>query len=520
MLKEKMIVKRTIALLLLLAMLVVPLTACQTKNSPSDTPASTPSAAETPAEGSEGTEPEEIVHLKMAVPFFGTSAPADAALISEKISEISRKEIGVEVELAFYSISDYYTQIPLILSGDEQLDCLASFGDTTDSWIRKGYLQPITAQVEQYGSGIKEVLGDWLNAGQYYGDQYVLGVRTDLVEAICFCMRKDIVDKYGIDLSQVKQLSDLADVFAVVKENEPDLIPMVASDAQSFGSYQFSIDSLFDNLGVLMPVDEPGSTEIKNFFATEKYKNYCEMLHDWYQKGYVEQDILTETENGSVLVKNGKAFGFLYPYKPYVETQESLVCGYEMAAVELTPPIVSTTTLVANAWAVGRNCVNVDKAVQFYNLCYTNKDILNLLAWGVEGRHYVLDENGQAALPEGMDADSSGYNIGMGWFFFDNFGQYVAAGNPVDLNDAINEFNNTATSSTAMGFHWDSEEVKTEVAACTAILQQYRMALEYGVVDPDTVLPEFLSALEQAGINDVVAAKQAQFDAWRAEQSK
>lgn len=56
MLKEKMIVKRTIALLLLLAMLVVPLTACQTKNSPSDTPASTPSAAETPAEGSEGTE--------------------------------------------------------------------------------------------------------------------------------------------------------------------------------------------------------------------------------------------------------------------------------------------------------------------------------------------------------------------------------------------------------------------------------------------------------------------------------
>lgn len=286
MLKEKMIVKRTIALLLLLAMLVVPLTACQTKNSPSDTPASTPSAAETPAKGSEGTEPEEIVHLKMAVPFFGTSAPADAALISEKISEISRKEIGVEVELAFYSISDYYTQIPLILSGDEQLDCLASFGDTTDSWIRKGYLQPITAQVEQYGSGIKEVLGDWLNAGQYYGDQYVLGVRTDLVEAICFCMRKDIVDKYGIDLSQVKQLSDLADVFAVIKENEPDLIPMVASDAQSFGSYQFSIDSLFDNLGVLMPVDEPGSTEIKNFFATEKYRNYCEMLHDWYQKGY------------------------------------------------------------------------------------------------------------------------------------------------------------------------------------------------------------------------------------------
>ena len=295
---------------------------------------------------------------------------------------------------------------------------------------------------------------------------------------------------------------------------------MVSSDAQSFGSYQFSIDTLFDTLGVLQPVDDPDGTTIVNFFETEKYKNYCELMHDWYQKGYIEKDILTETENGSVLVKNGKAFGFLYPYKPYVETQESQVCGYEMTTVELTPPIVSTSTLVSLGWAVGRNCVNVDKAMEFYNLCYTNKDILNLLAWGVEGTHYVLDENGQATLPEGVDADNSGYNLGMGWLFFDNFGQYVAAGNPADLYDAIDAFNKEAKSSTAMGFHWNSEEVKTEVAACTAVMQQYRMALEYGVVDPDEILPEYLKALDDAGIQDVISAKQAQFDAWRAEQGK
>jgi len=42
--------------------------------------------------------------------------------------------------------------------------------------------------METYGEGIREVLGEeWLAAGQYDGEQYELGVRTDLVEANLFC---------------------------------------------------------------------------------------------------------------------------------------------------------------------------------------------------------------------------------------------------------------------------------------------------------------------------------------------
>ena len=495
--------RKRIAILLIMCMLASLLAACGKQQAPK------------PAGSEDGGD---IVHLEMAIPFFGTAAPADAGMVEEKINEIAQKEIGVNVHLTFYSVADYNTQIPLILSGDEQLDCLLTFSDSIDSWIRKGYIQPFTKELDAYGDGIKEVLGDWLAAGRFDGEQYAVGVRTDLVESICFVMRKDIVDKYNIDLSEVKTVPDLEKEFAVVKENEPELSLMVANNAQSVENYQFSFDMLFDYLGVLLPVSDPGGTTIVNYFATEEYREYCEMMHDWYQKGYVEQDILTETENSQALIQNGKAFGCLYPYKPYVEKQMTQICGYEMTSVQLSPALCSTSTLVSMAWSIGRNCVDVEKAVEFYNLCYTNRDILNLLAWGVEGVHYVLDENGQATLPEGVDADSSGYNLGMGWLFFDNFNQYVAAGNPADLYDAIDKFNKSAVSSTAMGFHWNSEEVKTEVAACTAVLQQYRMALEYGVVDPDVVLPEFLQALENAGINKVIEAKQAQFDAWLAEQ--
>lgn len=479
------------------------LTGCGEKNTEKSSPDTDSSAS------------EDIVHLEMAIPFYDATAPTDAELIEKEINKIAEKEIGVNVHLSFYSISDYNTQIPLVLSGDEQLDCLVAFGDSIDSWINKGYLQPFTEQLDKYGEGIEGVLGDWLSAGVFNGEQYFIGVRTDLVESASFVMRNDIVEKYGIDLSEIKTIPDMEKVFAVVKEKEPDLIPMVINNAQTVSQYQFSIDPLYDGLGVLETAKDPEGTDIVNLYSTDEYREYCELMHDWYQKGYIEKDILTETENGAVLVQNGKAFGFFYPYKPYVETQETQLCGYDMTCVQLTPPVTSTTTLVGIGWGIGRNCANVDKAVQFYNLCYTNSDILNLLAWGIEGKHYVLDENGQAKLPDGISGDESGYNLGMGWLFFDNFGQYVAAGNPKDLYEAIDEYNKTGLYSTAMGFHWNSEEVKTEAAACNTVLQQYRLSLEYGVVDPAEVLPEFLNALNDAGINHVIEAKQKQFDEWR-----
>ena len=43
---------------------------------------------------------------------------------------------------------------------------------------------------------------------------------------------------------------------------------------------------------------------------------------------------------------------------------------------------------------------------------------------------------------------------------------------------------------------------------------QYVPALETGSVNPDVVLPEFLEALEAAGIQECIAENQKQLDQW------
>ena len=66
----------------------------------------------------------------------------------------------------------------------------------------------------------------------------------------------------------------------------------------------------------------------------------------------------------------------------------------------------------------------------------------------------------------------------------------------------------------SFGFIPDSSNVSTQVAAVSNVYDQYYDVLTYGDVDPAEYLPMFLSELETAGINDIIAEYQTQLDAW------
>ena len=72
--------------------------------------------------------------------------------------------------------------------------------------------------------------------------------------------------------------------------------------------------------------------------------------------------------------------------------------------------------------------------------------------------------------------------------------------------------------SEAMGFVFDSAAVYDQMAACTTVVAEYRDALLYGLVDVDSYLDKFNEELKAAGIDEIVAEEQKQFDAWLAAQ--
>ena len=74
--------------------------------------------------------------------------------------------------------------------------------------------------------------------------------------------------------------------------------------------------------------------------------------------------------------------------------------------------------------------------------------------------------------------------------------------------------------SPAIGYSFNSEPIAAELAAVQTVIAQYAPSLNAGALDPEKALPEFISALKDAGIDEVIAENQKQFDEYLAQKAE
>jgi putative aldouronate transport system substrate-binding protein len=177
-------------------------------------------------------------------------------------------------------------------------------------------------------------------------------------------------------------------------------------------------------------------------------------------------------------------------------------------------PTITTTAQITNMMAgIPITSKNPARAMKLLNLWYTDPDLINLYDNGIEGRHYVKQPDGSIWYPGGVDPSSTGYSP-TAYFIGNNYLARVWRGDPLDLYNQMETWNLAAQVSPAMGFSFDQDPVKTEVAAVQNVVSQYRKSLENGASDPATVLPEYQAKLKAAGLEKIIAEKQKQLDEW------
>ena len=85
-------------------------------------------------------------------------------------------------------------------------------------------------------------------------------------------------------------------------------------------------------------------------------------------------------------------------------------------------------------WTIPENSAYPEKAMQFLNLLYSDPDIINLLAYGIEGEDYVVHDDGRISYPDGVDATNVGYSCAnMLWSFGYEFNAHVWETNDADV---------------------------------------------------------------------------------------
>ena len=450
------------------------------------------------------------------------SQQQDEERIEEKINEILEPELNAKLDIVVLPWASATQQLQLMLSGDEKIDLLYTNASTAVQYMHSGQIMDMSELIDKYGTNLKDIYGEDIIKSNNV-DGFVYGVPNQIERGSipAIFMRKDLVEKYNINTDDIKEPQDMEKVFETVQAGEPDMTMLYSiNEGDTPLTRLFRGDSLGDSnyCGVLM--DQANSTTVENFFATDWFKDTTTMLYDWYKKGYISQDAGTNTENWRTVCKAGNLFSLFFAYHPGTPVEFQSSTGYEFEIVPFyDKPMINSSSYSNIIFSVAQNSENPDKAMQVLDYIYGSPEIMNLLNWGEEGTDYVVEDedNGIINYPDGVTADNVGYSFNCGWELPNQFIAYKWDGSDPQLWDKMQEFNDSGIESKALGFIFDNSEYTNQVSALSNVVKQYSGALYSGSGDPEELIPQFLEALDDAGINDVIAAKQEQLDAFLAD---
>lgn len=498
---------------ILAATMAFSMAACGSTGSSSDSGSS--AASGSTAKTEEKGEPYTVTMVLQ-----GTTQP-DEERIEEKINEILEPELNAKLDIVVLPWASASQQLQLMLSGDEKIDLLYTSATTAIQYMHSGQIMDMSELIDKYGTNLKDIYGeDIAKTNQVGGFVYGVPGQIERGSIPAIFMRKDLVEKYNINTDEIKEPKDMEKVFETVQAGEPDMTMLFSCNGGDTPLGRlFRGDGLGDtNTGVLM--DQTNSTTVENYFATDWFKDTASMLYDWYQKGYISKDAGTNTENWRTVCKAGNVFSLFFAYHPGTPVEFQSSTGYEFEIVPFyDEQIINSSSYGSVIYSLAQNSENPEKAMQVLDYIYGSPEVMNLLNWGEEGIDYVVEdeENGIINYPDGVTADNVGYSYNCGWELPNQFIAYKWDGSDPQLWEKMEEFNASGIKSKALGFVFDNSEYMDQVAALNNVISQYSGALYSGSGDPDELLPQFLEALDDAGIDDVIAAKQEQLDAFLAE---
>lgn len=463
------------------------------------------------------SNPDEIVYSFVTF----NKIPDNTQAIEEAINKITVPKINVKVKLKPLAISNYAQQVNLDIASGEKLDIFHTLGDL-NQYISKNVTLPLDDLLEQYGQETMQILGaDFLKSTQANGKTYAIPAYKGYAIAPNLVYREDIMKELGVSPSSITSIEDLDELFAKVKTKYPDIVPIAPANQGVSGVVATldNIDYLTDDLFKPTAVLVGDSTKVVNFYETDQFKEKIKIARDWYNKGYIQKDAATSNVLATELMSSDRGFSYIASYAGLESgAQISAMTGKPIGMARLAQPYLSTTSVNAVSWAISANSKHPEAAMKFLNLTYSDKEVVNLIVYGIEGESYRKIDADHVNFPEGKDANTVPYTAQLSSGIVGNmFNQFALEGQSMEDMKLMDSENKSSAKSKAFGFTFDSSSLKAEYSSVLNVINQYLPGLNTGSLDPDTELPNFIKALKDAGMDRIVAEKQKQLDAWLAQ---
>ena len=445
----------------------------------------------------------------------------DDEMVLEEVNKYTEEKIGVRLNIVKVGWGDYNQKMQVVINTGDEWDMCFTCSWTNDYLqnAQKGAFLALDDLLQEEGKEMYDQIDPrFWEAAKVGGEIYGVPSEKEIGSMPMWVFTKEYVDKYNIPYEDIHSLEDLEPWLALIKEKEPDVVPMYLTKDYSAPTY---MDKIQDPVGIEYGDD---SLTVKNVFDTEKMQSILDTMRKYYEAGYINKDAATASDDKSV-----KRFVTKGDGQPYAELIWAKDLGYDVVASSIMDTQVTNASARGALTAINKNSEHPEKAMEFINLVNTDQYLRNLLNYGIEGVHWEKVDVPQEELdaaegkpyiydckvkldPEKSKDYSVPYYVQGGLF-----NTYVLDNEPIDKWATFKEYNDAAEEAPSFGFDFDLSNVSTQVAGFRNVLDEFGKSLYTGSVDPEEYLPQLDKKMQATGINDVIDEMQTQIDDWKAE---
>ncbi len=455
--------------------------------------------------------------------YFPGAWPApDQEVVFAEVNKLLQAKINTTIDFRPLTYADYNEKMSTVISGSDDWDICF-----TANWLlnyglyaSKGAFLDMTDLLPKYmPETYKQVPEVFWKAAQIKGRNYSVINEQISARIADVTIPTEFLTETGYDLSRdfvPGDIRSLDSFLAKMHEKYPEKYFLT-----DIANQQEYLNQEWLN-GFVTPgaIDvATGSTTVVNQFKTDAFKKLIGDLRYFNEQGYMDADRRIAIDVGREESKEKlQTVAMNGTYKPGVDLITTDMLGFPCTVIPSGKPMLTTGGIIATMTTINAKSKNPERAMMALELFNSNAEgaphnsFYDTLCRGVEGTHFTYTDDGHIQkTQQGIDK----YNVVMDWMWASNFQTTPDVGMDLNIWDETRKMNTEATASPLCGFLFDSEPVKSEAAACSAVAQEYKKPMELGMLS-EADYQTFLDKMDAAGADAIIAEMQKQVDAWLA----
>ncbi|HZJ58011.1 MAG TPA: extracellular solute-binding protein, partial [Clostridia bacterium] len=461
------------------------------------------------------------------VSWFAGDGPAGLDDILGPLNEKISEDLNATLKVNYLGWADYQTRYSLLLNAQEECDLLysANWLNARD-YYRKGAFLDLNDYLTDYAPELYAFLDRWEDVS-ISGNIYAIPNNAVRHNSGGITYREDLRKKHDLPLPD--SIENIEAYFEGIKQNEPTIIPTsdrAVMDAM-FDASRFTWGK-YDTIGAKFGAnatgyDESKLAEVTYDWETSEFLEMLKLMKSWADKGFWSRSLLSAQNDSAEDFEAGKTAAIVSgqhtdKWSGYVTRHEEE--GTEGWEVEFIPyynkyGISLLTSAEQDMTVIPIQSKDPARAVALVEKIFMDKEYFQLIQYGIEGEHYVVNEEGQ--YEPGPKQEEYGVG-GMGSWGWRNIDFYLDNPSVPAKVTAMHEIMDTFAPVSPSPFSMDNSSVEAEAASLQTAIEQYLNPLKFGQHDnPEKGLEEFMKQAKIAGYDKVKEEFESQWDVFLGE---